>query len=989
MPTVYDGPDDSSHAPSLYAPTTSRFGTDDPLGRTTSIAPVVSFGLGGKLLTCFSMPSSSIPGLAKPGARAVYFRSLNQVIPSSALESSSTPFPGPLFGDPASGSLTGGFSRGNTSTAAKSKKAAVTKYLEERATEIEGGLAYLATGPEHEADRRSAEGKLLLVRLLKILVDNDGKLSGGAGIDKAVRAVLVPSASEAPTSALEPRNLAAPSIPFMGSAAQMESSEEPLVTYNVRSSALERLQLLLLKGERREAVHFALDEKMWAHALVISSSIDKDAWKEAVSEFVRYELASQSDRAGGRESLRIAYSLYAGNGAASVQEILPPKSLMKNTGLNGLLSPGVPLISHITPMSPNFPQPALASNIPDQSLQKWREAAATILSNQSPGSSAALTQLGDYLIMNNWVEAAHVCYLLSPQTSAFGASGGTSVRMVLLGVGNPAKVPNFHRDLDSVRLSEVLEFGYSLATTAKGQDPFIGLSHLQPYRLLHALHLAEMGHTALATRYIESIQQTIKLAGAKANQLYAQSLLVQMKDLQDRLTQAPQEAVGFWANKVPKPTLDGFGSWVGTNLTKFIAGEGETTAQNESQENKQDSTGAPIGPFSHYSAISSAVPSNDPSPHGSSTNLVGQSITPPARRAGSAMSMRHTAAPPFAAPIDRAASAMDRPRVRNESPPRMFSADATMSTFQQAGQSGISTFVPQVPLESEATASDGWWNASSVDEQTPTRDTYHPDGAQPVDSGEFISLMDSVTPTPMVSQPASQPRSPVGFDNDDDDLGFGNSKARSNDDGPSENKEQKEGKKAEPPADKKPTNKPSGWFGGWFGGAKKEAEIPGGPVKANLGEQSSFYYDKEQKRWVNKAAGSSAESPKPATPPPRAQTTSPGGGRPPRSSLDMGSSSLPTSPAVNGTVVRHPPPGAAGGPPRSMSAVPPRMRSNLAESFTPVSDDGSTPPPPTSTPPVPTGTPPAGGPPSRPSSRAPGAKKNVRSRYVDVFKDQA
>jgi hypothetical protein len=46
------------------------------------------------------------------------------------------------------------------------------------------------------------------------------------------------------------------------------------------------------------------------------------------------------------------------------------------------------------------------------------------------------------------------------------------------------------------------------------------------------------------------------------------------------------------------------------------------------------------------------------------------------------------------------------------------------------------------------------------------------------------------------------------------------------------------------------------WLGGWF---KREASPqPGpGPVKANLGEQTSFVYDAELKRWVNKKVSAS------------------------------------------------------------------------------------------------------------------------------------
>jgi len=36
------------------------------------------------------------------------------------------------------------------------------------------------------------------------------------------------------------------------------------------------------------------------------------------------------------------------------------------------------------------------------------------------------------------------------------------------------------------------------------------------------------------------------------------------------------------------------------------------------------------------------------------------------------------------------------------------------------------------------------------------------------------------------------------------------------------------------------------WFGRWW---KKDGTAP---IKANLGEETAFYYDKELKRWVNK-----------------------------------------------------------------------------------------------------------------------------------------
>lgn len=59
-------------------------------------------------------------------------------------------------------------------------------------------------------------------------------------------------------------------------------------------------------------------------------------------------------------------------------------------------------------MSPNFPSPDKTANIPVESLSKWPETAAVMVSSpMAPDTSAALTALGDYLVSNGWIEAAH------------------------------------------------------------------------------------------------------------------------------------------------------------------------------------------------------------------------------------------------------------------------------------------------------------------------------------------------------------------------------------------------------------------------------------------------------------------------------------------------------------------------------------------------------------------------------------------------------
>ena len=68
-----------------------------------------------------------------------------------------------------------------------------------------------------------------------------------------------------------------------------------------------------------------------------------------------------------------------------------------------------PALSHITPISPNFSSPG---PVPVDVLNKWSSTAAMLIPGPSVSeSSAALLALGDCLLANNLVEAAHAWYV--------------------------------------------------------------------------------------------------------------------------------------------------------------------------------------------------------------------------------------------------------------------------------------------------------------------------------------------------------------------------------------------------------------------------------------------------------------------------------------------------------------------------------------------------------------------------------------------------
>lgn len=228
------------------------------------------------------------------------------------------------------------------------------------------------------------------------------------------------------------------------------------------------------------------------------------------------------------------------------------------------------------------------------------------------------------------------------------------------------------------------------------------------------------------------------------------------------------------SRKMAKPSLDTIGSWLEGRFSKLIVGEGDDGTEPPATEESHPSKPT-YGPFSHFSAISSATTSASPSP----------SPTPHAIATASDMPFGHAHVH-----IDRASSAMDhlRSEVRRPSPvPRVASASATTTTFAQSFNPASryrSTLgsVGGVPESEGSNGSEGqelsWWGSSSQDrsEPTPTAATFHKvDEAE--SGGNFVSLMDDYSPgiTPIAPRSSQSKYQSHKDDGEEEDLGFGNS----------------------------------------------------------------------------------------------------------------------------------------------------------------------------------------------------------------------
>lgn len=285
-----------------YAPSESLSNGHVSSDATRPPIPVATFGFNGRLVTFFPLHAESSTSAAyaspygKPnstGPLNVTIRKLSDLLTTdaTALEA----FPGPLFMD-----------QGTTSAAGKAKKKKETlAWLDERIKEAEKESSYVSSVAD-DPRKRDADEKGLLHKLIRIMLDNDGKLVGSPEIDKAVRAALLPQlAVIAPGSSLPTALDLRPGLAAATGAASATDED------------LDAIEAHLLQGDKREAVKYALDRKLWAHALVIAAGVDKELAASVTREFVQNELQGRASHAGGREPLKVAYSLLTGAGGQS------------------------------------------------------------------------------------------------------------------------------------------------------------------------------------------------------------------------------------------------------------------------------------------------------------------------------------------------------------------------------------------------------------------------------------------------------------------------------------------------------------------------------------------------------------------------------------------------------------------------------------------------------------------------------------------------
>uniref|UniRef100_A0A7N0UYY4 Protein transport protein sec16 n=1 Tax=Kalanchoe fedtschenkoi TaxID=63787 RepID=A0A7N0UYY4_KALFE len=336
----------------------------------------------------------------------------------------------------------------------------------------------------------------LLFALLKVACQHYGKLRSPFGIDYPLLEKESPELAVADLFASLRRNSQA-----INRLIQNWPSEG-----QVQATAYE-VQNLLVSGRKTEALECAKQGQLWGPALVLAGQLGDQFYSETVREMALQQLVAGSP-------LRTLYLLVAGK----------PNDAFSNS-THSMPVPGVP----------NGMQPS-AQFGSKLLLDDWEENLSVIVANRTKDDEFAIIHLGDCL----WKErseaiGAHVCYLVA---EANFEAYSDAARLCLLGADH-IRCPRTYAHPEAIQRTELFEYSKVLGNSQFSLLPF------QPYKLIYAHMLAEVGKLPESLRYCQAISKTLKPGRGHEDDLFKQLV----SSLEERIRTHQQG--GYGTNLAP------------------------------------------------------------------------------------------------------------------------------------------------------------------------------------------------------------------------------------------------------------------------------------------------------------------------------------------------------------------------------------------------------------------------------------------------------
>ncbi|KAK1381781.1 Protein transport protein sec16 [Heracleum sosnowskyi] len=312
-----------------------------------------------------------------------------------------------------------------------------------------------------DIDYRKGEALRLLLSLLKIALQHYGKLRSPFGTDKVLKETDAPESAVARLFASAKGN---------GSDSRMYGAPAYCLQNlpseaKIQATAAE-VQTLLVSGRLKEALISAQEGHMWGPALVLAAQLGDQCYVDTVKQMALHQLVPGSP-------LRTLCLLIAGE---------PREVFSADSGANGNTQLGA-----------------------NGMLDDWEENLAVITANRTKDDELVLIHLGDCL----WKErseivAAHICYLVA---EANFEPYSDSARLCLVGADH-FKFPRTYASPEAIQRTEIYEYSKLLGNSQFTLIPF------QPYKLVYAHMLAEVGRVSDSLKYCQAVLKSLKTGRA-------------------------------------------------------------------------------------------------------------------------------------------------------------------------------------------------------------------------------------------------------------------------------------------------------------------------------------------------------------------------------------------------------------------------------------------------------------------------------------------
>ncbi|OVA04802.1 Sec16 [Macleaya cordata] len=537
--------------------TSSQFSFASSEARSSAGRPphaLVTFGFGGKLIVmndCSSFVTNSAYASQDSVGSSISILNLMDIVVDKSNSSIGVDYFHTLCQQSFPGPLVGG-NFGNKE---------LYKWIDERISNCESS----------NMDYRKRELLRLLLSLLKIACRHCGKLRSPFGTDPSLKEGDCPESAVAKLFASAERNGAQ----LSGYGAITQCLQNLPSEGQIRATAAE-VQNLLVSGCTKEALQCAQEGQLWGPALVLAAQLGNQFHVDTVKQMAHHQLVAGSP-------LRTLCLLIAGQPA----DVFSADS----TNISGV--PGAVNLSQ---------QPAqIGSNC---MLDDWEKNLAVITANRTKNDELVIIHLGDCLWKERGeITAAHTCYLVA---EANIESYSDSARMCLIGADH-WKFPRTYASPDAIQRTELYEYAKVLGNSQSVMLPF------QPYKLIYAYMLAELGKISDSLKYSQSILKSIKTGRAPEVEMWKQLTM----SLEERIRTYQQG--GYCTNLAPAKLVGKLLPLIDRSIHRMIGTQpppSTSVFQSTVQGNEYDKL--PAGPRVANSqstmAMSSLMPSESMEP---------------------------------------------------------------------------------------------------------------------------------------------------------------------------------------------------------------------------------------------------------------------------------------------------------------------------------------------------------------------------------------